>query len=628
MGRLLAKRALGHTGPVEETTYHYDALGRLTQASNAASHLAFAYDPVGQLLSETQTLQALGNATGPARHKLQRSLSHGYDELGNRTHTRMPDGRTLHWLFYGSGHLHQINIEPLQAPGQPPAAHQVIADMERDALHREVRRSQGTLSSRYDWDPAGRLLRHRAALQGSGHVIRPGNSNATLERGYAYDAAGQLIARADSLRGRQDFRYDPTGRILASLPAQGSPLARELFAFDPAGNLLDSIPGKDGQPVETTLGVVGDNRLRFYQDLHFEYDVHGNVTKRTRGNQKAGTQEVLDLTWNADHQLIESNTTRHGVTQATRYAYDPLGRRVAKSDAFGSTHYLWDGDLMVHSQRGARQALYIYEPGSFVPLATIQGAGEEHSTYWYQCDQIGAPLELTDEQGQVAWAADYKVWGEAVMRSVLRTGTDDRPVSARAWGSKPVAPPPPPPIEQPFRLQGQQFDEETGLHYNRFRYYDPVVGRFVSQDPIGLFGGLNLFLFGNNTFTWFDQLGLAGTTTDSKGNTIITSDYGVPDKSTFEPKQGIGKYQRLGPCGPTAQQTAAVQGQPCVVCGGIEAKMVADHIDPLVVEHYRTGTNDVVKQTQVSSVQSHCPTCSRIQGGQASAFSKCMAGKI
>jgi len=159
------------------------------------------------------------------------------------------------------------------------------------------------------------------------------------------------VVHGDSLRGRQDFRYDPTGRIFASPPSEGSPLARELFAFDPAGNLLDSLPGKDGQPVETTLGVVGDNRLRFYQDLHFEYDVHGNVIRRTRGNQKAGTQEVLDLTWNADHQLIESNTTRHGVTQATRYAYDPLGRRVAKSDAFGSTHYLWDRDLMVHSRR-------------------------------------------------------------------------------------------------------------------------------------------------------------------------------------------------------------------------------------------------------------------------------------
>ncbi|WP_353176349.1 hypothetical protein [Delftia acidovorans] len=132
--------------------------------------------------------------------------------------------------------------------------------------------------------------------------------------------------------------------------------------------------------------------------------MRGNVTRRTRGNQKTGTQEVLDLTWNADHQLIESNTTRHGVTQATRDAYDPTGRCVAKSDAFCSTHYLWDGDLMMHSQQGTRQALYIYEPGSFVPLATIQGAGEEHSTYWYQCNQIGAPLDHR-RTGQGAWAA-------------------------------------------------------------------------------------------------------------------------------------------------------------------------------------------------------------------------------
>ncbi|MBL8356021.1 MAG: RHS repeat-associated core domain-containing protein [Delftia acidovorans] len=79
------------------------------------------------------------------------------------------------------------------------------------------------------------------------------------------------------------------------------------------------------------------------------------------------------------------------------------------------------------------------------------------------------------------------------MRSVLRTGTGDRPVSARAWGSKPVAPPPPPPIEQPFRLQGQQLGEETGLHYNRLRYYDPVVGRFVSQDAIGIQRGQNVY---------------------------------------------------------------------------------------------------------------------------------------
>lgn len=114
-----------------------------------------------------------------------------------------------------------------------------------------------------------------------------------------------------------------------------------------------------------------------------------------------------------------------------------------------------------------RRSIFIYKPGSFVALAPIQGAGEEHS----------------DEQGQVAWAAVYKVWGEAAMRSVLRAGTYDRPVSSRAWGSKPAASPPPPPIEPPFRFQG--------------------------QDPTGLEGGINLFLNSNNTTGWIDPYGLA-----------------------------------------------------------------------------------------------------------------------
>jgi RHS repeat-associated protein len=63
-------------------------------------------------------------------------------------------------------------------------------------------------------------------------------------------------------------------------------------------------------------------------------------------------------------------------------------------------------------------------------------------------------------------------------------------------------------LEQPFRFQGQQFDEETGLHYNRHRYYDPGVGRFVSQDPIGLLGGSNLFAYAPNPLGWVDPFGL------------------------------------------------------------------------------------------------------------------------
>lgn len=144
------------------------------------------------------------------------------------------------------------------------------------------------------------------------------------------------------------------------------------------------------------------------------------------------------------------------------------------------------------------------------------------------------------------------------MRSVLRTGTDDRPVSARAWGSKPVAPPPPPPIEQPFRFQGQQFDEETGLHYNRFRYYDPVVGRFVSQDPIGLLGGSNLFQYAPNPADWIDPLGL------SNGKSVCPCDCEI-NPVTGKPKGTLQKLaQKIREAGkhkPAINQRTIAVGQ-------------------------------------------------------------------
>ncbi|PZA14216.1 RHS domain-containing protein, partial [Parazoarcus communis] len=299
-------------------------------------------------------------------------------------------------------------------------------DVERDALHREVYRTQGRLASRFDYDPMGRLTRHRSSLAqaqaGRVQGARADAGTAVLERRYGWDAAGNLITRVDQLRGTQAFRYDPTGRILEATGPRP-----ESFAFDPAGNLLD--------PIDRAIGYPAlDNRIAVFEDLRFDYDTHGNVTRRRKG-----AHELSELSWNAEHQLAQSTVTRHGVTQTTRYEYDALGRRTRKRDAFGATEYLWDGDLMIESRRNNKSALYLYEPDSFVPLATVQ----HNETYWYHCDQIGAPMELTDADGRIVWAADYRVWGEATVR---KTGTDGRSVSSHT--------PAPPPIEQPFRFQG------------------------------------------------------------------------------------------------------------------------------------------------------------------------------
>ena len=111
-----------------------------------------------------------------------------------------------------------------------------------------------------------------------------------------------------------------------------------------------------------------------------------------------------------------------------------------------------------------------------------QAEGEEQQLYYFHTDQIGTPLEMTDHEGQIVWQATYKAWG-----SVERLAVND--------------------VEQNLRFQGQYFDDETGLHYNTFRYYDPEVGRFIMQDPIGLDGGSNLYRYVPSPTGWIDPWG-------------------------------------------------------------------------------------------------------------------------
>ncbi|BBQ01384.1 hypothetical protein BSFA1_65120 (plasmid) [Burkholderia sp. SFA1] len=126
---------------------------------------------------------------------------------------------------------------------------------------------------------------------------------------------------------------------------------------------------------------------------------------------------------------------------------------------------------------------------------------------YYQCDHLGTPQEITDAQGEVAWSAHYKAWGEA--KEAIST-------AARRAG-----------ISNPLRFQGQYHDHETGLHYNRNRYYDPATGRFISKDPIGLQGGLNVYQYAPNPIEWIDPLGLACHQTRSASLRAIKRQLGI-----------------------------------------------------------------------------------------------------
>ncbi|PVZ09729.1 MULTISPECIES: RHS repeat-associated core domain-containing protein [unclassified Pseudomonas] len=432
------------------TRYQLGANGELLEA-------AFT-DPAGNETKAAFTYDALGQLT--AQHGAAGNLAFDYDELGNRQRTGLPDGRWLNRLYYGSGHLHQLNLDG-----------QVISDFTRDRLHREVSRTQGALLAHSEYDRCGRLTaRTRRPLN------TPPQLPALALKHLRWDAADQLVLRHEqrpALDLRQHLHYDASGRIIASQ----SPLAQEQFAFDPAANLLD--PAHPG-------GYVKHNQLLTWQDRRYRYDGFGRLAEK-----RSGSQRVQRFEYDAQHRLIAVHD-RQGLRETvTRMAYDPLGRRVGKthSDASGQvlshTQFQWDGLSLLSEQRHGRVSLYVYEEDSYTPLARIDGQGDQQRIRYYHADLNGMPEELTESDGSPLWSAQYRVWG-----STLHEQRDPAFIE-----------------EQNLRFQGQYLDRETGLHFNTFRFYDPEVGRFTTPDPIGLAGGVNLYQYAPEPMGWVDPWG-------------------------------------------------------------------------------------------------------------------------
>ena len=195
-----------------------------------------------------------------------------------------------------------------------------------------------------------------------------------------------------------------------------------------------------------------------------------------------------------------------------------MGRRIGKgrlkdeevSDGLEEeTRFVWDGSHLLQEVQPDGRYTYIYtDPDSYEPLAQVRNwttaDGEScQQTHYFHCDQIGIPREMTDKDGNLLWFGNYTGWGRL---------KEETKVTYNAY--------------QPFRLQNQYADRETGLHYNFFRYYEPDAGRFVNQDPIGLLGDENFYIFSPNVYDWIDPLGLKKKASDRKPKFVSTKSTG------------------------------------------------------------------------------------------------------
>ncbi|MBL7230236.1 MAG: RHS domain-containing protein, partial [Pseudomonas sp.] len=249
------------------------------------------------------------------------------------------------------------------------------------------------------------------------------------------------------------------------------------------------------------------NRLLLQGDRHYDYDAFGNLIRERRGRAQ---QLVTEYRYDCQHRLI--GVTQPDGSQAS-YRYDPFGRRINKTVAGKTTEFFWQGDNVIAEHTAGQHRSYLYEPDSFRPLALLEGFGPANTqAYHYQLDHLGTPQELTNTDGKIVWSAHYQAYGKI-------TRLDESTV------------------DNPLRFQGQYFDRESGLHYNRHRYYNPDNGRYLTPDPVKLAGGVNGYLYAPNPTGWVDPLGLnacpggdgcksKGSSADSPHNAAI--DEGLP----------------------------------------------------------------------------------------------------
>ncbi len=428
----------------EDYAYAYDPVGRLVRAKNDAAEVTFARDALGRVVEErcdgftvASKYDAAGHRVG-VRTSLGHEASYDLDATGG-----------LVGVTFGAGALWGSFDELM--PGAAARA-PWRATFTRDAFGNETeRRLPGGVLGRWErrGDGLPRVHRvHHGALQVSAV-------------GYKWRSAEQLAALVDTYAGATWFDHDARGYLVAATRPDGS---AEMRAPDAVGNLYRTRE-------RTDRVYASGGRLTEASGTRYVHDENGQLVEKVTADG-----ERWRYAWDLAGHLVEV-TRPDG--QVVSFAYDALGRRVHKTFAGKTTRFVWDGNDLVHELAEAAEAVtWVFEPGTFAPLAKMEGG----KRYGVMTDHLGTPKMMADETGALAWKAQLDVYGVARSDVAL--------------------------TRCPWRRPGQYEDEETGLFYNRFRYYDPEAGRYVCQDPIGLFGGIRLYGYVTDPTRWIDPLGL------------------------------------------------------------------------------------------------------------------------
>lgn len=441
----------------QQTNYSYDAIDRLTRKAAPGNTTNYTYDRVGNLLTVVD-----GDS----------SLAFAHDELHRTTEVRTGSSNqpttTIRYAYDAngnrlsmtdpSGNVSRYAYDALSRLTSITGPSAQAFGFTYDSASRRIGMTRPGGSTAYSYDEASRLvsLRHQSSAGNIGFQ-------------YSYDPAGNRLGVNDG-SGAHSFGYDQLNRLVSATRPAGAG-ATESYSYDSAGN-------RTASHMSATYTHNSANRLTADAVFDYTYDANGNLTRKA---ERATGRQTL-YAYDSENQLTQISFP-DGTSAA--YRYDALGRRIEKNVGGQITRYVYDGqDILFEYAGTTMQARYTHGPG----VDEILGVERGGATYFFDTDALGSTARVMSG-GEVKASYSYDSYGSVTNQ----TGSP----------------------QSPYLFHGREYDQESGLYYFRARYYDPAVGRFISEDPIGFAGGLNFYRFSlNNPVNFVDPFGLRPCTDD------------------------------------------------------------------------------------------------------------------
>ncbi len=404
------------------STYSYDQVNRLIQVSGGGITVSYTYDANGNRLT-------LVDPTG--------TTGYTYDSLDRLTKVAYPDARSVQYAYDKAG-----NRTGLTYPGGTATLGYTY-----DAANRLTQITQGTLSWSFGYDGAGNrtsLSQPNGTSTSYAYLVNNWLSSVTHKApggaafqtiSYTYDANGNRITQADT-SGTTTLGYDALNRLVQA--AYPGTYGTWSWAYDPVGNRTSQTAPSG----ITTYAYDGNNRLTQAAAVVYTYDANGNLTGTTAGQS---------FTYDAFNRMTQTVGTGGTAT----YTYNGDGRKIQRVGPDGTTRYYYDGIRSIWETDGVGAMTAELDRDLFGNL--LSRLDSSATRRYYHTDGLGSTIVLTDTTGNFAAGMLYDAWGNV------------RAASADVGK---------------YRFTGAELDTASGLYHMGARFYDPSVGRWLSEDPV------------------------------------------------------------------------------------------------------------------------------------------------